>query len=97
VRRAISRAGAIAAGASGEDAMWGSLVAAQGGARFRHLVSALRSRADRSRTVGRMMGRTTTPRTANNRSLPPVLINTMPKSGSVYLTSTIASSLAVEY
>src|SRR5271170_1728898 len=31
------------------------------------------------------------------RKLPPILINTMPKSGSIYLTRTIANSLEIEY
>jgi Sulfotransferase domain len=31
------------------------------------------------------------------RKLPPILINTMPKSGSIYLTRTIATSLGIEY
>ena len=28
---------------------------------------------------------------------PPILINTMPKSGSIYLTRTVATSLEIEY
>ena len=31
------------------------------------------------------------------RKVPPILINTMPKSGSIYLTRTIAASLGIEY
>ena len=32
-----------------------------------------------------------------HRTLPPILINTMPKSGSIYVTRTVASSLGIEY
>ena len=31
------------------------------------------------------------------RKVPPILINTMPKSGSIYLTRTVATSLEIEY
>jgi hypothetical protein len=36
-------------------------------------------------------------RLSRNGKLPPILINTMPKSASIYLTKTIAASLGVEY
>jgi hypothetical protein len=36
-------------------------------------------------------------RVLRNRKLPPILINTMPKSASIYLTKTVAASLGVEY